>query len=78
MVHGWCYSPPGAPHKVSLPWVQLGCEDRTRLPCLKASKAGCVLGFCRERPLDASPVFSYILYGLFLILNEMTQFSCVV
>jgi hypothetical protein len=41
-------------------------EGRCHLPCSKASKTGCVLFFCRGRPLDTSPVFLYILYGPFL------------
>ena len=53
----------------------INCEGRCHLPCWKTSKTGCVLGFCRGRPLDASPVFLYILYGPFLILNEMAHSS---
>ena len=53
----------------------INCEGRCHLPCSKASKAGCVLVFCRGRPLDTSPVFLYILYGPFLIPNEMAHSS---
>ena len=53
----------------------INCEGRCHLPCWKTSKTGCVLGFCSGRPLDASPVFLYILYGPFLILNEMAHSS---